>query len=478
MRAPFRRLPRVDRWLRARLAQRSGRSAKRSVADARARFAERGARRREHAMAEARARFAALGAQAEVRPAPRARARLGARAGRLAPALRVIGGQAGSRRRRVARACGAAPLWLRANWARYWAVFLLVLFTGVGVALGMGEDAERAEKRRAAAAAATAARAEVARQAASEERQPRRGSAAYYARTARKRVSLSDARAFLPLHREAGRRYGVSWRLLASIHRQETAFSTAATTYHGLNDFGCCAGPMQFNVTNGPVSTWERYRQAFRAGGRPKSYPHRTRHHPSIYDDFDAIMAAASLLRDSGAGTSLDGRAWQAAFSYYGHDLYGVTYANEVLARAVAWERDGFCPNCALDLRLVEQFESAYGRSARKALESDERRAQQKRKQARERRARARARRARERRARLREQAERRARELEAQRTPARERPAQPPRPDAERAPSTTTTPSDPATPTTPPETTTTAPAPAPPPKPCSPVEKLLGGCR
>jgi hypothetical protein len=132
------------------------------------------------------------------------------------------------------------------------------------------------------------------------ERQSRRGGGEYYRRTARKRVPSNAGDGFLPLYREAERTFDVNWRLIASIHRQETAFSTAPSTYRGLNPFGCCAGPMQFNVTNGPVSTWERYRRAFRAGRRPERYPHRTRSHPSVYDDFDAIMAAGSLLSDSG----------------------------------------------------------------------------------------------------------------------------------------------------------------------------------
>jgi len=197
---------------------------------------------------------------------------------------------------------------------------------------------------------------------------PRRGGAEYYRRTARKYVAPKGARAFLPLYREAERRWAVNWRLIASIHRQETAFSTAATTYHGLNDFGCCAGPMQFNVTNGPVSTWERHRKAFRRGRRPSQYPHRTRSHPSIYDDFDAIMAAGSLLSGLGAGPSLDERAWSAAYGYYGHDLYGITYASQVLARAAGWQRRGFCPNCGVDEGLVAKFDRAYGKAARKQL--------------------------------------------------------------------------------------------------------------
>ena len=56
---------------------------------------------------------------------------------------------------------------------------------------------------------------------------------------------------YYPLYARAQRAYGVNWLLLASVHRQETAFSTAPTTYHGRNFAGCCAGPMQFNVTTG-----------------------------------------------------------------------------------------------------------------------------------------------------------------------------------------------------------------------------------
>ena len=200
----------------------------------------------------------------------------------------------------------------------------------------------------------------------------RRNRAEYYRRIARQRVAHGVAARFLPLYREAERVFGVTWRLIASVHRQETAFSVAPTTYHGLNDFGCCAGPMQFNVTNGPVSTWEHYREAFRAGRRPARYPHRTKHHPSIYDDFDAIMAAGSLLRDSGAGLSLDGAAWTAAYGYYGHDLFGITYASQVLGRAASWERDGFCANCA-DESLAAEFEIAYGASVRRELLAEER---------------------------------------------------------------------------------------------------------
>src|SRR4051794_9289826 len=80
---------------------------------------------------------------------------------------------------------------------------------------------------------------------------------------------------FYSLYARAQRAFAVNWLLLASVHREETAFSTAGSTYHGLNFAHCCAGPMQFNVTNGVGgvgSTWERFRGAFRHAPRPATY--------------------------------------------------------------------------------------------------------------------------------------------------------------------------------------------------------------
>jgi hypothetical protein len=166
---------------------------------------------------------------------------------------------------------------------------------------------------------------------------------------------------FYPIYAEAQRVFGVNWLLLASIHDQETAFSTAPGTYHGLNFAHCCGGPMQFNVTNGPVSTWQLVENAYRYGKRPASYDHRTAHHPSIYDDFDAIMAAAWLLSSDGAGPALDDSAWWAAYDYYGHGAAGVTYADQVLARAISWSQRGFCINCGLQPGMVNAVQEAYG---------------------------------------------------------------------------------------------------------------------
>jgi hypothetical protein len=169
---------------------------------------------------------------------------------------------------------------------------------------------------------------------------------------------------FYPIYATAQSTFGVNWLLIASIHKQESAFSTAPTTYHGLNFAGCCGGPMQFNVTNGgrgTVSTWDLVSDSYVYGKRPATYDHMTTTHPSIYDDFDSIMAAAHLLSADGAEYALNGAAWDAAYDYYGHDATGVSYADEVLARAISWSQHGFCINCGVEPAMIEAVHAAYG---------------------------------------------------------------------------------------------------------------------
>jgi hypothetical protein len=176
---------------------------------------------------------------------------------------------------------------------------------------------------------------------------------------------------FYPIYAEAQHVFGVNWLLIASIHRQESAFSTAPGIYHGLSFADCCGGPMQFNVTNGGTgapSTWDLVANSFIYGKRPAVYDHRTATHPSIYDDFDSIMAAAHLLSADGARFALDGSAWNAAYDYYGHDATGVTYADQVLARAIGWSQHGFCINCGIEEGLLEAVHAAYGAPVLAAL--------------------------------------------------------------------------------------------------------------
>jgi hypothetical protein len=174
-------------------------------------------------------------------------------------------------------------------------------------------------------------------------------------------ISRAWMAGFYPIYAIAQKTFGVNWLLLASIHMQETAFSTARGTYHGLNFAGCCGGPMQFNVTNGPLSTWDLVANSYIYGSRPASYDHMTAVHPSIYDDFDSIMAGAHLLSADGAGYALDGSAWNAAYDYYGHDATGILYADQVLGRAIGWSQHGFCINCGVESSLVAAVHAAYG---------------------------------------------------------------------------------------------------------------------
>jgi hypothetical protein len=188
-------------------------------------------------------------------------------------------------------------------------------------------------------------------------------------------VSARWMEGFYPIYAVAQKTFGVNWLLIASIHDQETAFSTAPSTYHGLNFAGCCGGPMQFNVTNGGTdtpSTWDLVADSYIYGPRPASYDHMTARHPSIYDDFDAIMAAAHLLSSDGATFTLNEGAWDAAYDYYGHDAAGVAYADEVLARAIDWSQHGFCANCGTEPTMVSAVYAAYGAPVLRVVEAEE----------------------------------------------------------------------------------------------------------
>jgi hypothetical protein len=214
--------------------------------------------------------------------------------------------------------------------------------------------------------AAATARAPVARPSAAQQRLD----ASRFLGATQAQIPLGWMEGFYPIYSTAQRTFGVNWLLIASIHRQESAFSTAPGIYAGLNFAHCCGGPMQFNVTNGRVTTWDLVSGSYRYGARPRSYDHMTARHPSIYDDFDSIMAAAHLLSADGAGYALDASAWGAAYDYYGHDATGVLYADQVLARAISWSQHGFCINCGTEAAMVQAVHAAYGAPVLAALQA------------------------------------------------------------------------------------------------------------
>ena len=132
------------------------------------------------------------------------------------------------------------------------------------------------------------------------------------------RAAVADIPAsYLPLYLAAGRRYNIDWAILAGIGSIETDHGRlrAPGVRSGVNAFGCCAGPMQFNIRNGRPSTWDAYGGDSNRDGRT-----------DVYDPADAIPGAARLLRDNGAA-----RDYERAIFAYNHASW---YVADVLARA------------------------------------------------------------------------------------------------------------------------------------------------
>jgi hypothetical protein len=126
---------------------------------------------------------------------------------------------------------------------------------------------------------------------------------------------------YLTLYRSSAKTCpGLPWGVLAGIGKVETNHgrSGAPGVHDGVNSFGCCAGPMQFNIRNGPPSTWDHYGR----GG-------------NVYDPQDAIPAAARLLCANGAH---GGRDLRGAVYAYNHASW---YVDQVLALARAYQAGG-----------------------------------------------------------------------------------------------------------------------------------------
>src|SRR5829696_7820447 len=93
---------------------------------------------------------------------------------------------------------------------------------------------------------------------------------------------------YVTLYQQAGAAYAVPWTILAAIGAIESDHgrSHASGVQSGVNLFGCCAGPMQFNLRDGPPSTWQRYRVDGDGDGTLDPYA------PA-----DAIASAGNYLR-------------------------------------------------------------------------------------------------------------------------------------------------------------------------------------
>jgi len=89
--------------------------------------------------------------------------------------------------------------------------------------------------------------------------------------------AAQDASTLLALYRQAQRRFGIRWELLAAINFVESDFGRARTTAKAD-----AQGPMQFEP-----ATWREYGM----GG-------------DVYDEHDAVLAAANLLAAYGGRTN------------------------------------------------------------------------------------------------------------------------------------------------------------------------------
>src|SRR3954470_10788353 len=143
---------------------------------------------------------------------------------------------------------------------------------------------------------------------------------------------------------EAARVFQVNAYLLAAVADQESGFGTGPG-WRVVNRAGCI-GLMQICVGGRGGNSWATTRDAYQRGQRPAQYSFMTRRHPDVLDAFDAVMAAAVLLRGKIGGQPiprLDGRAYRALCGYYGACADGIAgnYAADVLARARTWQRQG-----------------------------------------------------------------------------------------------------------------------------------------
>jgi hypothetical protein len=162
-----------------------------------------------------------------------------------------------------------------------------------------------------------------------ERAKPARAAAAVTAKASG--FALSDIPSdYLGLYLQAAHTCpALTWQLLAGIGKVETNHGRARLpgVRSGVNTFGCCAGPMQFNIRNGPPSTWDTYG------------------HGNVYNPHDAIPAAAHKLCTDGLATPtpithdpcptvLGTPAQHTAILRYNHACW---YAHQVLTLAARY---------------------------------------------------------------------------------------------------------------------------------------------
>lgn len=158
------------------------------------------------------------------------------------------------------------------------------------------------------------------------------------------------AQPFVRIYEDAAKVYGVNPFLLMAVHEDETNYGSADLpgVKTGVNFAGCCAGPMQFYIAGGATpeqggsgATWGGYATAHEKAklDRPDSYPGRQERHPNVYDNYDAIYAAAKYFAGLNAGPNLDQRTYRALLSYKGTPPASIPFAQHDYDRAKELEQ-------------------------------------------------------------------------------------------------------------------------------------------
>ncbi|HVF76806.1 MAG TPA: M23 family metallopeptidase [Solirubrobacteraceae bacterium] len=138
------------------------------------------------------------------------------------------------------------------------------------------------------------------------------------------RRRLLHAHPYFSLYKIAKHRFDVSWYLVAAVHYQETGFGEAPMTLAGHEH-------------------WRRHRNATANIIRPTAYPHKTKRHPSVKDDFDVVMAIAANLKAEGA-RNLGEDAKNALATRYGSGPQARLTTAMIIERARAWRLLGTLP--------------------------------------------------------------------------------------------------------------------------------------
>ena len=112
--------------------------------------------------------------------------------------------------------------------------------------------------------------------------------------------------AYLEQYRAAGRRYGVDWRLLAALGKNESDHGRVQLpgVTSGLNFANCCSGPMQICQVASCGEVWQAYRRDGDGDGDV-----------SIYDPADSIHSAAALVVDLRGMVGRNSRLIMAAYN-------------------------------------------------------------------------------------------------------------------------------------------------------------------